>query len=194
LRRLVDDQLDAGRLAGGRLHLERAPTDLRGVVAQAVETARLLAPERPLHLDLDLDLEHADDTAPLLIDGDAARLEQVALNLLTNALTHAPGAAIAVRLRRAPGHAELTVQDDGPGIDPAAQSHLFTRFYQAGRDGPGRPATQGLGLGLYITREIVAAHGGTIAVASAPGAGATFTVRLPLLAQEGDGGGLRQGE
>jgi signal transduction histidine kinase len=79
------------------------------------------------------------------------------------------------------------VQDDGPGIAPAAQPHLFTRFYQAERDTPGRPATQGLGLGLYITREIVAAHGGTVAVASAPGAGATFTVRLPLLAPEGDG-------
>jgi two-component system, chemotaxis family, CheB/CheR fusion protein len=189
LQRLVDDLLDASRLEGGTLHLERAPTDLAAVVAQAVETARLLADGRLVRLERPG--ERAGDApapaSPLLVDGDAARLEQVALNLLTNAVTHGPGATIAVRLRRVDGMAELEVRDDGPGIDPAAQAGLFTRFYQAGREAASASARQGLGLGLYIAREIVEAHGGHISVASAPGQGAAFTVRLPLL-PEGAGG------
>jgi signal transduction histidine kinase len=99
--------------------------------------------------------------------------------LLSNAVSYAPDTQrIDVRLRRVRGQAELQVQDYGPGIPPADQEHLFSRFFQVERTD--RPSSSGLGLGLYISREIVAAHGGTIDVASGEGQGTTFTVRLPL--------------
>jgi two-component system CheB/CheR fusion protein len=116
---------------------------------------------------------------PLVVSGDATRLSQVVLNLLTNAARHAPDSPrIAVRLRREEGEALLEVQDYGPGIPAAALPHLFERFYQAA----GRTAQDGLGVGLFITRELVRAHGGAIEVRSSEGQGATFTVRLPLRA------------
>jgi two-component system, chemotaxis family, CheB/CheR fusion protein len=87
-------------------------------------------------------------------------------------------ARIEVRLRREEGEATLEVQDYGPGIPAADLPHLFDRFYQAVQ----RTAQDGLGMGLFITRELVRAHGGAIEVRSSEGAGATFTVRLPLLA------------
>jgi two-component system CheB/CheR fusion protein len=113
------------------------------------------------------------------VKGDATRLSQVVLNLLTNAARHAPDSPrIELRLRREEGEATLEVQDYGPGIPAADLPHLFDRFYQAVR----RTAEDGLGVGLFITRELVRAHGGAIEVRSTEGAGATFTVRLPLWA------------
>jgi two-component system CheB/CheR fusion protein len=116
---------------------------------------------------------------PLVVAGDATRLSQVVLNLLTNAAKYAPDSPrIEVRLRREAGEATLEVQDYGPGIPAAALPHLFDRFYQAVR----RTAEDGLGVGLFITRELVQAHGGAIEVRTSEGEGTTFTVRLPLLA------------
>ncbi len=83
-----------------------------------------------------------------------------------------------VAVRRGDGEAVLTVRDQGPGIDPAQWEHIFERFVQGKRED--RHATQGLGLGLYIAREIVRAHNGTFDVDSAPGVKTTFTIRLPL--------------
>jgi two-component system CheB/CheR fusion protein len=115
---------------------------------------------------------------PLVVAGDATRLSQVLLNLPTNAAKYAAdGERIEVRLRQEQAEAILEVQDYGPGIPAAALPHLFDRFYQAGR----RPGQDGLGVGLFITRELVRAHGGTIEVRTSEGAGTTFTVRLPLL-------------
>jgi signal transduction histidine kinase len=129
---------------------------------------------------------------PLLVNGDAARLEQAVLNLLTNAITYAPGSArIDVRLFRVDGTSvdgaatsmvEICVQDYGKGIAAKDLPEVFTRFYQVTLGNP-LPA-QGLGLGLYITRQIVEAHGGTISVESTEGNGATFIIKLPLLEQE----------
>jgi signal transduction histidine kinase len=119
------------------------------------------------------------EDAPVVVAGDAGRLQQVLLNLLTNALTHAPGSErVEIRLRRDGEAAELSVRDRGPGIAAEALETVFDRFAQV--DPLQRPGSAGLGLGLYIAREIVEAHGGTIAAHSAPGEGATFTVRLPL--------------
>jgi two-component system CheB/CheR fusion protein len=116
---------------------------------------------------------------PLVVDGDARRLQQVALNLLTNAIKYAPGTEfIDVALRRVNGHVELTVQDYGPGIPAADLPNVFTRFYQVAS--AEARARGGLGLGLYISRAIVEAHGGTIDVRSREGEGAMFAVRLPL--------------
>jgi signal transduction histidine kinase len=134
-----------------------------------------LARGQTVHLDA--------GTGPLLVYSDAVRLEQVLLNLLTNALAHAPEATgIEVRLRRVDGEVELQVQDDGRGIAAAALPHLFTRFYQVAR--PDRPSQAGLGLGLFVCKELVTAHGGRIDVRSTEGEGTTFTVWLPLLASE----------
>ena len=125
------------------------------------------------------------DDAPLRVNGDAGRLEQVLLNLLTNAITYAPGTErIDVRLRRAGGEAEIQVEDYGQGIAAADLPNVFARFYQA--PGSAQQSRRGLGLGLFITHELVVAHGGTIAVASTEGQGSTFTIRLPLLAEGGE--------
>jgi signal transduction histidine kinase len=130
--------------------------------------------------DLPIQLEAAD--SPLLVNGDAGRLEQVLLNLLTNAITHARGTdRIDVRLRRAGDEAEIAVQDYGPGIPQADLPNIFSRFYQVAH--AEARAQRGLGLGLFIVHELVTAHGGTVAVASAEGQGTTFTIRLPRAAQ-----------
>jgi two-component system CheB/CheR fusion protein len=170
LQRLVDDLLEVERLQEGKLQLEREPVDLVALVQGLVEALQATANGPRVEL--------AIAEAPLVVSGDATRLSQVVLNLLTNAARHAPDSPrIELRLRREAGEALLEVQDYGPGIPAAALPHLFDRFYQAGR----RTAEDGLGVGLFITRELVRAHGGAIEVRSREGAGATFTVRLPLL-------------
>jgi len=178
MQRLIDDLLDVSRLESGKLRLRRVRTNLADVAHQAVGSAHMLPDGEHVRLD-----EEAARADPLWVDGDAVRIEQVVLNLLTNALTHAPAAEITVELRGGES-AALTVRDDGPGIPLEAQPHLFTRFYQAEQDARGGTGGPGLGLGLYIAREIVEAHGGTLTLASTPGEGAAFTVTLPLVVEE----------
>ena len=171
LTRLVSDLLDARRLQSGKFGLRKEPFQLDEAVSRAVEATETLASGTPIRVQM-------ADTS-LTIDGDAGRVEQVVLNLLTNAITHASGGQqIDVRVRRRDGEAEVQVQDYGEGIAAADLPHVFTRFYQMEHGNTG--GQQGLGLGLYIAREIIEAHGGTIGVTSTPGHGATFTIRLPL--------------
>ncbi len=168
---LINEILDVARLRHGRLTLVRAPLDLAAVVRRATETAQMLTETQTIATEI------ADE--PLTVAGDDRRLEQVVLNLLTNAISHAAASSrIEVRLRRADGQAELAVRDYGPGIAPAELASIFSRFYRVERGG--QSPSGGLGLGLYIAREIVIAHGGTIDVRSIPGEGTTFTVCLPL--------------
>ncbi|HEX6123538.1 MAG TPA: ATP-binding protein, partial [Ktedonobacterales bacterium] len=171
LARLVDDLLDATRLQSGKYTITREPLTLDELVARTVETARGLSEKHELRLTI--------ESSPLPINGDAGRLEQVIWNLLTNAITHAPDSEhIDISLRRVDDHAELRVRDYGPGIAAEEIPRLFTRFFQVplGSNGTHR----GLGLGLYISREIVQAHEGQITVDSTLGQGTTFTARLPL--------------
>ncbi|HLH25032.1 MAG TPA: CheR family methyltransferase [Chloroflexota bacterium] len=171
LARLIDDLADFVRLQEDRFRLELAPVDLGPLVAELVEIARLQTTGQTIRYE--------PPAEPLVVEGDARRLQQVGLNLLTNAIKYAAGTEfIDVGLRRINGHAELTVQDYGPGIPAADQPNVFSRFYQAA--GADSRARGGLGLGLYICRAIVEAHGGTIDLRSREGEGATFTVRLPL--------------
>ncbi len=171
---LVGDLLDVGRLSGEKLVLGRQEVDLGAVVRQALLAARITAEAQRQQLTLEV------PEAPLLVCGDAGRLEQVTLNLLTNALTYAASSpTIAVRLRREAQEAVLEVQDAGPGIPSANLPHLFSRFYQVARRD--RPSRGGLGLGLYLVQQLVEAHGGTVGVTSTVGHGTTFTVHLPLL-------------
>lgn len=170
---LIAELVDATRLQTGKLELTLAPLDLGALVAHAVEVAQVLVQEQVLVLE--------SNALSLRVMGDASRLEQVVFNLLTNAVTHATGTErITVRLRRAETMALLEVADEGPGIPAEAMGSIFDRFAQA--DALQHAGSSGLGLGLFIAREIVSAHGGTIAAASAPGEGAVFTVLLPLIA------------
>lgn len=173
LRALVDDLLDVGRLQNGKLRVELVPVDLAPLVVSAVEAARLEVKGQEILLRA--------DPGPLRVRGDTVRLEQVVSNLLSNAVKHAlDSERIDVRLRRAGAEAVVEAQDYGPGIPAGALPHLFSRFYQVARDGRDTGG-RGLGLGLFITREIVTSHGGAVDIASIEAAGATFTVRLPLL-------------
>jgi two-component system CheB/CheR fusion protein len=177
LQRLVDDLLEVERLQAGKLQVEREAVDLVPLVQGLVEALQATTDGPRVEL--------AVAEEPLVVAGDAARLSQVVLNLLTNAVKYAADSPrVDVRLRREAGEALLEVQDYGPGIPAAALPHLFDRFYQAAR----RPSQDGLGVGLFITRELVRAHGGTIEVHSAEGAGAAFTVRLPLRAAPDEAG------
>ena len=165
--RLVGDLADMVRLDAGRLELRRTRCDLVEIVraqARTVEgharSGRVLVEPSPCALDG---------------DWDADRVGQVVQNLLTNAVTHAPEeGTVTVRFACAPGEARISVADEGPGIAPEHLPHLFDRFYRGEATGAG-----GLGLGLYISRMLVEAHGGRIEVDSQLGHGTIFTVVLP---------------
>ncbi len=165
----VAELMDVARMQQGTFRLERVPIDLGEVVRPGIDSARLIAEGREITLDAPAET--------LLVEGDERRLEQVLLNLVSNAVTHAPGDdAVAVLLAAQDGAAVLTVRDRGPGIPPDVLPNIFTRFYQGDKATTGR---KGLGLGLFIAREIAVGHGGAIEVAST-GDGTVFTVVLPL--------------
>jgi len=168
----VNDLQDAARLRHGGLGLSFEPIELGPVVAEAVELAQLMAQAQGQTIGF------SQSETPVRVNGDAQRIEQVVLNLATNAISYAAGTdRIDVRVQAAGDHAIIEVQDYGPGIPEEFVPRLFSQFYRGRAEGTGG----GLGLGLFISKEIVTAHGGAIDVRSAPGAGATFIVRLPLL-------------
>ncbi len=172
LTSLVGNLVDVVRLQTGKLTLRLEPVDLRAVVARAAEVARSLAGG--------IEIREAAG-APVQVRGDAARLEQVVINLLVNAIKHAAGTPrIDVGVRReggAAGGTAIVVEDYGVGIPAADLPHIFGSFYQV--EHADRPARGGMGLGLFIAKEIVDAHGGAISVESEVGKGTRFTVRLP---------------
>jgi two-component system, chemotaxis family, CheB/CheR fusion protein len=171
LEALVRDLTDVTRLQTGRLSLSPEVVDLAPLVAQAVEGARNLADEQHIHLET--------RSKGLQVNADPMRLDQVLSNLLTNAIVHAPDSGrIDVRLRRVRRKAEIQVQDYGPGIPAADLPILFTRFHTVAQQGDG--TRTGLGLGLFIARELVRAHDGDIDVSSVEGKGTTVTIHLPL--------------
>ena len=176
LTRLINDLLDISRITAGRLELECAPTDLAAVTRHVAEQFRdeLALAGCPLTLDA---------ATPVVGTWDTARIEQVITNLLTNAMKYGKGHPIEITVDSANGIAHLTVRDEGIGIAPEHIERIFERFERA--VAPGRYG--GMGLGLYITRQIVEAHGGTVRAGSRPGQGATFTVVLPLEGAAGNG-------
>jgi two-component system, OmpR family, sensor kinase len=176
---LVEDLLMLARLDQQR-PLSIKPVDLLTLAADSVQDGRMIAPDRAI------DLQVAPGAA-FIVDGDEARLRQVITNLVNNALTHTP-AGTPVTVRIASGALDsgkpavvLEVVDRGPGLTPEQAQHVFDRFYRA--DTARTRATGGSGLGLSIVSSLVAAHGGDVAVRSTPGEGATFRVRLPLVAE-----------
>jgi signal transduction histidine kinase len=174
---LIEDLLDAARLQRGTVNLLLKPIDLVPVVERSVQLARNIAQAQKINFE--------PTEAPLVVDCDSGRIEQVLLNLMTNAVTFAPEAArIDVRVFRADGAICIEVQDYGPGISAENLRRLFAPFFQS--DSNLHSVQNGLGLGLFISKELVSAHGGTIGVTSKVGSGTTFTVRLPAGAAEED--------
>ena len=174
LKRLIDDLLDVGRVMTGKVMLERAPVDLATAVRHAVATLEGAGRFAQRRLEL--------EAAPVWIDGDPTRIEQIVTNLLLNAVTYtAPDGQIRVRVAREAQDAVLEVSDDGRGIEPAALQRVFELFYQA--DLTMDRKTGGLGIGLTLVKRLAELHDGTVSARSAgKGKGATFTVRLPAVA------------
>lgn len=169
LAALIERLLDVGRIESGQLELWFTTVDLDSLVRSAVETARVLPGAPPIIV--------RTGTRPVLVRADPGRLEQVLLNLLSNAVEHAPGSpTIEVTVGVSGRSAEVAVRDHGAGIMAEEIPTIFEPY--ARLRGPSR--STGLGLGLYLAREIVTAHGGDIEVVSRLGEGTVLTVRLPL--------------
>jgi len=171
---LIDDLLASNQLEAGTLRLDREPLDLRAVVTDAMAAVQPLLQANGQMLEIDL-------PEPLPTEGDAARLEQVFLNLLANAHKHTPpGTHIRVTGRGEHDTILLAVADDGPGIPAEELDAIFGRFYRR------EPDAGGSGLGLAIARAIVVLHQGRLWAESEPGAGTRFWVSLPRVDGEGD--------
>ncbi|MEH2070190.1 MAG: response regulator [Nostoc sp.] len=173
---LIEDLLDVSRIMRGKLSLTVAPLNLISVISAALETVRLTAEAKNINLQIDL-----DPTAP--ISGDAARLQQVVWNLLTNAVKFTPDdGQVIIELRQIAGQAQIRVIDTGIGIQPKFLPHVFDYFRQ--EDSSTTRRFGGLGLGLAIVHQIVELHGGTVKAESlGENQGATFTVQIPILNQ-----------
>lgn len=165
---LVDDLLHLARLDQGR-PLERTPVDLVQLAQDAVRDALAVDPTRDVR---------ALAPEPVVVLGDQARLHQVVANLVANALVHAPGAPIEVRVRTEGGQAVIEVADEGPGMTDVDAARAFERFYRA--DAARSRHQGGSGLGLSIAEATVRAHGGTTSLTTAPGEGTTLRLQLPL--------------
>jgi signal transduction histidine kinase len=170
LRELIDNLLDSSRLESGRLGMTCEPTRISALIRDTAERTRSAYP------GMDLRLEISDDLPP--VDIDATRISQVFDNLLSNANKYAPNSTVLIRAKNKKDFIRLEVIDNGPGIHSDHMSHLFERFYRV----PGNSNTvRGTGLGLYICRKIVEAHGGEIGVESEPNRGSNFHFSLPTV-------------
>lgn len=169
LTKLVENLLDVTRASTGRLMLDKTDVNLSELVQRIAKALEVEFTKAKCKLELHLDTS---------VTGywDSARLEQVLVNLLSNALKFGAGKTIEIKTHKEGGKALLSVKDHGIGISKEDQDRLFNRFERA----VSITSFGGLGLGLYISRQIAAAHGGTVRVESEPGQGSTFTVELPL--------------
>jgi signal transduction histidine kinase len=172
LERMLEDLLDAARVEAGHLELRLSRRDLRDISRDVVDTFRESSPNHELRLAL--------PDQPLLVSCDPLRIEQVLTNLVSNAIKYSPrGGKVEVALEQPGSEAILNVVDQGVGIPPDDQARIFEPFR---RSGGSRDLVPGAGLGLFVARRIVEAHGGRIEVESQPGTGSTFRVHLPLSA------------
>jgi signal transduction histidine kinase len=186
---LINEALDLSRIEAGRMDLRRSRVDLGALIEEVAAAAKVLAGKKPIRIS------HAAAAGLPPAWADPARVRQVLLNLVGNAVKFTPaGGEIAIRARRSAGAAggqgsrgaeesggwvEISVADSGIGIAPEEQGRIFEEFRQV----PGaESAGQGTGLGLAVARRLVELHGGAIGVESAPGQGSTFTFTLPVQA------------
>jgi PAS domain S-box-containing protein len=180
---LIEDLLDISRIMQGKLSLTPTSVNLNFVISAALETVRLAAEAKNIQISLDLanefSVEQKAGSIPA-VSGDAARLQQVVWNLLTNAVKFTPrGGRVTIELRQLDSLAQIRVVDTGKGIQPQFLPYVFEYFRQ--EDGSTTRKFGGLGLGLAIVRQIVEMHGGKVwADSKGENQGATFTVQLPL--------------
>ncbi len=171
LERLVAEQLELARLDAGALTLDRDAVDL-GELATEIAASRAVLAERE-----GVELVSSPAATEIVVQADGARVEQILLILLDNAIRHTPaGGKVSVGVSRDTEFGAISVRDTGSGISLDNQQFIFDRFFQADRSREG----SGLGLGLAIARGLAEAHGGSIDMRSAPNVGSVFTVRLPL--------------
>jgi PAS domain S-box-containing protein len=172
---IVDDILDVSRIITGNLNLDLHPIELVPIVESAISVVRQTADAKNIKIETEL------DTTPLVVSGDANRLQQVIWNLLSNAVKFtSSGGRVMLKLHRVDSSVAVQVTDTGQGISRDFLPFVFDRFRQA--DSTTTRQHGGLGLGLAIARHLVEIHGGNISAESAgAGHGSTFTVRLPLI-------------
>jgi signal transduction histidine kinase len=172
LSKMVAALLDISRLEQGKLIIESSPVDLCALVRRVVEEVQ---PGLTQHT-----VEYiSPDDSSLLIDADELRLEQVLQNLISNAVKYSlNGGRVRVQVMRQGDIACIAVTDEGIGIPPEDIPHLFERFYRASNTD--EQHVSGMGIGLYIVKEIVSLHGGRVEVESSVGSGSMFSVYLPF--------------
>jgi two-component system CheB/CheR fusion protein len=176
MARLLDDLLDVSRITRNKIEIRKQVIDLGTAVREACELVRPMIQAREHRLTVDLPEQ------PVYVNGDPARVQQIAINLLTNAAKYTPPAgAIALTVRSDDTSAELRVRDTGPGIPPAMREKVFDLFFQL-LDSVGS-SDGGMGVGLTLVRSLIALHGGSIAIEDAAGGGTVFVVHLPLAAE-----------
>lgn len=167
---LITEMMDVAHLRSNQFELHHEPnTDLVALAQGIVEQYRVLTTDHSIHFEA--------NESSITGEFDVPRLEQVLNNLLENAIKYSPaGTEVTVRVWRAGDEAAIAVHDEGKGITPEEQAHIFERFYRGITSG----RWDGLGLGLYIVHDIVSHHGGRLTLESTPGSGSTFTFWLPL--------------
>jgi signal transduction histidine kinase len=172
MNKMIDDLLDVSLIEARRLSLSCEETDLAVWIEDAVERLSSMASGHPIRL--------SKPAGPAAAFVDAGRIEQVLSNLISNAAKYGePGAEIGIRLSRTGDEFEVAVTNRGPGILPEGQSRLFDRFSRS--EDARRSGLAGLGLGLYICKGLVEAHGGRIWAESVPGETTTFLFTIPSL-------------
>jgi signal transduction histidine kinase len=170
LARLVETMLDSSQLAQRRLELRPTTVDLAALIRSTVERLSVMFARAQTSIQV-------RDEPGLLVRADPLRIEQAIENVLLNAAKYGAGHAVEVTVVREEPWARLSVRDNGIGIDPTDRDRIFARFERAASSAH----FGGLGLGLYLVRQIMDAHGGTISVESVPGSGSTFHLRFPLV-------------
>ena len=169
LSRLIDDMLDVSRIRTGKLSVRPEPGDLGVLAGNVVESLAAQFTNTGSHIEL-----HVEGPAPVMMD--EFRIEQVLANLLTNALRYGGGKPVSVRVRAVDDVVRAEVRDQGLGISEADQRRVFEQFERVS----GASVAQGLGLGLFISEQIVQAHDGRIELSSRLGEGSCFSILLPL--------------
>lgn len=169
LQHLIEDLLSVSKIRTGNLALTLAEENLSFCVEKLIASYKNLFSEAKCFLEVDIEND-------IKMNCDKQKVEQVLVNLMSNAIKYAPGSKIKIELKQNKGHAELRVKDLGPGIPPENHEMIFGRFARASSSS----YTSGLGIGLFISKNIVEGHKGSIHVESKPGSGTTFIVKLPL--------------
>jgi PAS domain S-box-containing protein len=169
LNSLVEDLLDMSRAEAGKLEFNLEDFDLRQLLTEQAEAFRYTTKTHQLLTEF--------SDVPVIVNGDRQRIEQAVINLLSNAVKYSPGAhEVVLKLTAENGQAIIRVKDYGVGLTPDQQPQVFTRFYRA----EGMKGISGLGLGLYLTKQVIDRHNGTIKVTSEAGKGSEFIVTLNL--------------